>query len=125
MVKKFILGILVILVLYSLIAWGISFIVQFSKNQILGLQISGILATVNVVIAFLIIYLAKDKEQANFAKIFLGGMAVRLVAMIVFIFIIFRYSRADHFVFIGSLFILYFVYQIWEVYILNSSQKKG
>ena len=60
MVKKFILGILVILVSYSLIAWGISFIAQFSENQILGLQISGILATVNVVIAFLIIYLAKD-----------------------------------------------------------------
>ena len=79
MIKKFFFGIVLILVSYSLAALGISSMAQFSENQIFGLQISGILATVNVVIAFLIIYLAKDKEQASFAKIFLGGMAVGAV----------------------------------------------
>ncbi len=123
MVKKFFVGTAVILLFYILAAWAVSIVAGFVNEQNSALFISGIIATVNIVVAFLIIYFSKDKKQSEFAKIFLGGMVVRLLAMLATIFMVFKYSDADHFVFIGSLFILYFLYQIWEVLTLNSKNK--
>ncbi len=120
MVKKFFIGTAVILLFYVLVSWAVSVVADFNKEQNSALFISGIIATINIVVAFLVIYFSKDKKQSEFAKIFLGGMVVRLLAMLATIFMVFKYSDADHFVFIGSLFILYFLYQIWEVLTLNS-----
>ena len=122
MVKKFFIGTAAILLFYTLSAWGISVVAGFVKEQNSALFISGIIATLNIVVAFLIIYFSKDKKQSEFAKLFLGGMVIRLLAMLATIFVVFKYSDADHFVFIGSLFILYFLYQIWEVLTLNSKK---
>ncbi len=120
MVKKFFIGTAVILLFYVLVSWAVSVVADFSKEQNSALFISGIIATLNIVVAFLIIYFSKDRKQSEFAKIFLGGMVLRLLVMLATIFMVFKYSDADHFVFIGSLFILYFLYQIWEVLTLNS-----
>ena len=122
MVKKFFIGTAAILLFYTLSAWGISVVAGFVKEQNSALFISGIIATLNIVVAFLIIYFSKDKKQSEFAKLFLGGMVIRLLAMLATIFVVFKYSDADHSVFIGSLFILYFLYQIWEVLTLNSKK---
>lgn len=119
MAKLFFLGVAGILIVYIASAWGISVAAELNADQILGLKISGVLATMNVVFAYLIIYFSQTKDQSAFAKIFLSGMVVRLFAMLALIFAIFNFSRADHFVFIGSLFILYFIYQIWEVLIIS------
>ena len=102
MVKKFFIGTAVILLFYVLVSWAVSVVADFSKEQNSALFIS------------------KDRKQSEFAKIFLGGMVLRLLVMLATIFMVFKYSDADHFVFIGSLFILYFLYQIWEVLTLNS-----
>ncbi len=123
MVKKFFMGTAAILLLYVLVSWAVSTLAEFSKEQNTALIISGIIATLNIVVAFLIIYVSKDKKQSEFARIFLGGMVVRLLAMLAVIFMVFKYSDADRFVFIGSLFILYFLYQIWEVLTLNNKNK--
>jgi len=123
MAKFFFLGVTTILAVYIASAWGISILAEFNSDQDLGLKISGASATVNVIIAFLVIYFAQSKDQSVFAKIFLSGMVIRIFALLGFIFIIFNYSRADHFVFIGSLFILYFVYQIWEVLIISKQNR--
>jgi uncharacterized membrane protein HdeD (DUF308 family) len=104
-------------------AWGISEMAGFTARQIFALKISGILATVNIVIAFSIIYFFREKDQSQFARYFLVGLVVRLLGMLSVIFMILKYSTLDHFIFIGSLFVLYFVYQIWEVLILNSNHK--
>ena len=123
MVKKFFIGVAVILAIYIAAAWGIVELAGFQTEKIKGLYYSGILATINVVVAFMILKLAMPKDQKTFAKIFLLGMVLRLLGLLISIFIIFKYSEASHFVFIGSLFILYFMYQIWEVLILNSKKK--
>jgi hypothetical protein len=112
-----------ILVIYILAAWGLSVIVPFTSDQIFSVIIAGIIATINVIIAFLIIYISKDKEQSVFAKIFLSGMAVRILLMLGVIFSIFKFTQTDLFVFVGALFVLYFVFQIWEVFVLNSKFK--
>lgn len=123
MAKIFFLGVSGILIVYIISAWGISIAANFNGDQILSLKISGVLATVNVAAAFLIIHFSQAKEQTMFAKIFLSGMVIRLFAMLAFIFAVFKYSSADHFVFIGSLFILYFVYQIWEVLTISKQNR--
>ncbi len=123
MVKKFFIGVAVILAVYATVAWGIVTVADFGPGKIKGLYFSGILATINVVVAFVILKLSMPKDQKTFAKIFLSGMVVRLLGLLIAIFLIFKYSDADHFVFIGSLFILYFMYQIWEVLTLNGKKK--
>ena len=123
MFTKFIAGIAAILAVYVLAVWGLSVIVPFDDQQVLGVILSGFIATINVIFAFLIIYISKDKGQSLFAKIFLSGMLVRILAMLAVIFVVFKFTTADHFAFIGSLFMLYFVYQIWEVLVLNSKFK--
>lgn len=125
MQKNFFLGLGAILIVYILAGSGISKAASFNPDQILSLCISGIIATVNIVIAFLVVKLSMHKEQDVFTKIFLSGMVIRLLGLLAVIFLVLKYSRVDHFVFIGSLFILYFIYQVWEVLMLNSKNKQG
>ncbi len=123
--KKFFIGVAAILIIYIVAAWSIVQLAGFQAEKIKGLYFSGILATINVVMAYVVLKLAMPKDQKTFAKIFLSGMVLRLLGLLILIFMIFKYSDADHFVFIGSLFILYFMYQIWEVLILNNKKNKG
>jgi len=123
MTKKFFVGVVVILAVYSLAAWGIGKVVPFNGEQFNGILISGILGTLNIVIAYFIIKIAMGKDQKTFSQIFLGGLVIRLLALFIIIWIIFNYTSTDRFIFIGSLFILYFMYQVWEVLILYSNYK--
>jgi len=120
MIKKFLIGIVAILVLYIVLSWAIAVIGGFGPEKIQALCYSGILATLNIVIAFGVLKFSINQTQKTFAKFFLSGMVLRLLGLLICIFLIFNFSRADHFVFIGSLFILYFMYQIWEVLIVNT-----
>jgi len=113
----------VILAVYALAAWGIGRIVHFNENQFNGIFLSGILGTANIVLAYFVIKIAMGKDQKTFSQIFLGGLIVRLLALFIIIWIIFNYTLTDRFIFIGSLFILYFMYQVWEVLILYSNYK--
>lgn len=123
MAKRFFLGVFFILAVYVMAAWGIIRLAHFSAPQIDGIFYSGILGTVNIVLAFLIIKFSIERDQKTFSKIFLVGLIVRLLGLMIFIWIIFNYTDVNRFIFIGSLFILYFLYQIWEVLILYSSYK--
>ncbi len=125
MSRKFFSGVLVILIIYILAAWGMIQIAALNSDQIQGIIYSGIIGTVNIVLAYLIIRIAIYKDQKTFSKIFLGGLVARLLLLFVFIYLILNFSSTDRFVFIGSLFILYFIYQIWEVLILNNNVKRG
>ena len=124
MQKKFFLGLGAILIIYAGASYVIALIASFSRDQIFSLYVSGIIATVNVVIAFLVVKFSMNKGQDIFTKIFLSGMVIRLLGLLAVIFLILQYSRVDRFVFIGSLFILFFIYQVWEVLILNSKTSK-
>lgn len=125
MQKKFFLGLGVILIVYAIVCLSVAQLASFERDQIFSLYISGIIATVNVVIAFLVVKFSMHKGQDIFTKIFLAGMVIRLSGLLAVIFLVLKYSRVDRFVFIGSLFILYFIYQVWEVLILNSKNEQG
>ena len=62
MVKKFFIGVAVILAVYATVAWGIVTVADFGPGKIKGLYFSGILATINVVVAFVILKLLLPKD---------------------------------------------------------------
>lgn len=125
MARKFVSGIVVILVVYVIGSWGLINLLHFSAAQVLSLKISGILATLNVLLAFFVIYFTRKSRQEIFVRFFLATMVVRLLLMLAVVFMVLQLSTADHFIFISSLFVLYFVYQTWELLVLNSYFKKG
>lgn len=121
MTKKFLTGIGVILGIYVLFAWFAAELAGFDSLQINSLIYAGALATINILLAYLIIKLSIHKGQKEFSRIFLSGMVVRVLILLGIIFLILTYAKVKDFVFIGSLFILYFIYQVWEVLFLNSA----
>ncbi|MBD3226225.1 MAG: hypothetical protein GF313_15970 [Caldithrix sp.] len=50
---------------------------------------------------------------------FLGGMGIRFLLVIATIFIVLKFTAIDTFVFIFALFVLYFLFQIWEVVLIQ------
>ena len=124
MTKKFLAGIGAILGIYILFAWFTAELAGFNALQANSLIFGGGLATINILLAYLIVKLSIHKGQKEFSRIFLSGMIVRVLILLGVIFLILKYARVNDFVFIGSLFILYFVYQVWEVLFLNSAFKQ-
>ena len=123
MTKNFLLGIFAVAAAYVIGAWSFSAVLGFDNIKNLSLVYSGILATLNIIAAYLLIKFSIDKGQKEFGKIFITGMVIRVFLMLLFIFLIIKNCPVDNFVFIISLFILYFIYQIWEVVFLNSNFK--
>ncbi len=125
MMKKFLSGILIILIVYIFAAWGIDRIASLQAGQIQGIIFSGIIATFNIVAAFVIILWVVKKDARAFGKAFLTGIAARMFMLLTVIFLVIKFSRADHLAFLTSLFILYFLYQIWELIVVNNNFKQG
>ncbi|MGD9898375.1 MAG: ATP synthase subunit I [Calditrichaceae bacterium] len=119
------MGLCIILTFYAAVSWGVSKTFNFNEQQDLGLFLAGIFSTLNIVAAYFIIMYSLKKDQKEFAKIFLTGMVIRILILLIIIFIIISYSQVEDFVFLSGLFILYFIYQIWEILILNRTLKKG
>lgn len=124
MQKQFYLGIAVSMVLYIAGSAGFSHIFAFGYEENSGLILAGILALLNVVAAFLIILKTINKDFNAFVRVFIGGIVIRMGVMLAVIFIIFKFMAIDNFVFIFSLFILYFIFQIWELTIINKHLKQ-
>jgi len=118
MIKKFLFGVGLILIFYMISAYALA---VFAELDAQGLFAAGLLATINIIAAYGIIAYAFRHEQKKFAKIFLSGLVIRLFILLSVIFLILKFTTVNHFVFISSLFILYFIYQIWEVTFLNKN----
>jgi len=121
---QFFLGILIIILFYIIGGYGFSRIFSFNSIQINSLVISGILASFNVISAFLMIFISRGKDFNNFVRVFFSGIAARIFILLVIIFTIIKLMNVDRFVFIFSFFILYFVFQIWELIIINKHLKQ-
>ncbi|RLD11378.1 hypothetical protein DRI50_10105 [candidate division KSB1 bacterium] len=122
--KTFFIGVLVVLGIYSLAGWQIADAFQFSEEKIKGLWYSGIIGTLNIVVAFFTIKLTIKREAKTFMKMFFGGMGARFLVLIVVIISIVKFINIDQFTFILSLLILYVLYQIWEIWLINSYLRK-
>lgn len=125
MIKKFLLGLIAILMVYSILSWAGAKIFDFSSDQVKSIYYSGIIATGNIVLSFLIIYFTINRDQKTFMRIFFSGMAARMVIMLALIVGIIKYVKSDEIVFIVSLFFLYFLLQLWEIVIINTQFRRG
>ena len=125
MAKKFFLGILIILFLYIITVVSLYCVFDFEQNIIISFLISAILTTTNISLAFLIIFRIKNKRGIEFNKFFLGSMGVRFVGLITIIFLLIKFANIHQIGFLVSLFLLYFIFQFWEIIIINKYMDKG
>ena len=122
--KGFFLSVMVIISVYTALSWILSALYTFDRTQNTALIVSGILGTVNIVISFIILTVSYDKDIKGFMVNYFGGMGIRLLFLLLTIFLILKFMRIDIFVFILSLFVLYFVFQTLEIYYIHSYQKR-
>ncbi len=122
--KTFFIGILGILAVYAAGAWGFSTILHFDAQKVNGLWWSGIINTVNIVVAFLIIKFTIHKEARQFMKMFFSGMGIRVLLLLAALLIILKKGEVNQFTFILSFFILYVLFQMWEIWMINSYLRK-
>ena len=122
--RNIFLSISVIIFFYIISGWLLSVLNGFDTMQNTALIVSGILCTVNIVLSFIILIAAYDKDIKGFMVQYFGGMAIRLLFLLLSIFLILKFSRIDIFVFILSLFVLYFIFQMLEIYFIHSYQKR-
>jgi hypothetical protein len=125
MAKTFFLGIFIILIIYFLTVISLCNIFDFNQNIEISFLISAILATANISLAFMIILRIKGKKGADFNKIFLGSMGVRFVGLLIIIFLLIKFANIHQIGFLVSLFLLYFIFQFWEIIIINKYFDKG
>lgn len=123
-ISKFLTGVGVILLIYAMGSWGFARILQMGTEKINSLWISGIINTINVVVAFLIIRFTIDKEEKKFMKSFFGSMGIRVLALLAIILFLLQKNYIDQFTFIISFFILYVLFQMWEIWMINSHLRK-
>lgn len=123
-ISKFLTGVGLILLIYAMGSWGFARILQMGTEKINSLWISGIINTINVVVAFLIIRFTIDKEEKKFMKSFFGSMGIRVLALLAIILFLLQKNYIDQFTFIISFFILYVLFQMWEIWMINSHLRK-
>ena len=125
MAKKFFTGIFIILIIYILAVLSICNIFDYGRIIVISFLISAIITTANISLAFLVIMYIQNKEGADFNKFFLGSMGARFIGLAVIIFLIKKFTNIHQIGFLVSLFLLYFIFQFWEVIIVNKYLDKG
>jgi len=125
MAKVFYLGIFTILSIYSIASYIISSYFEFGPVKINSIVWSGTITTINIVAAFLVVKFTIDKNAAVFNKIFLTSMAIRFLILVGLIFVVLKFVNVHQFTFLLTLFLLYSIFQFWEVIILNKNLNKG
>jgi hypothetical protein len=125
MAGRFFGGIFVILLIYTLIVSLIYVNYDFQDNMLNSFIISALLTTVNISAAFFIIMKVRDKKNNEFYKYFLGSMGIRFAVLIMIIFLVIKFVNIHQIGFLVSLFLLYFIFQFWELIIINKFLNKG
>lgn len=125
MAKVFFIGVLIILTLYIITAFFLVSIYDFKFNVISSLIISPIITTANISFAFWIIRRVYDRKRTDFNKVFLGSMGARFAALTAIIFIVIKFVNIHQIGFLVSLFLLYFIFQFWEIIVVNKYLDKG
>ena len=125
MARKFFIGVFAILVSFIVITCLLDSIFDFENIIIRAFILSAALTTANISLAFFIIIKLKNNDRINLSKIFLGSMAGRFAGLMLVIFMIIKFVNIHRIGFLVSLFLLYFIFQFWEVIIVNKYLDKG
>ena len=119
----FVLKILIL----SVILWGVIFWSASEYDIDLGsIFVAWILITANSLVGYLLFEYAFDKPQAVFTKVVFGGLALRLLVLMVLIAVIILQNFVVINDFVFSFFAFYCIYVIIEIlgYQKKNKQKK-
>jgi uncharacterized membrane protein len=125
MLKKSTRFSLIIFVLYTVSAFLIMQKPNYGNPEILAFLSAGILAILNLVLTVLLIEKNLAKNKNEFIKSFLQSTIIRVVILLAIFFTILLIMPLNHFVFSVAFFILYFLYQMIEIYILHTNKHSG
>ena len=108
---------------------GISYLLihtyQYNVPEITGFFLAGVLALLNLFLTIFFIDKNLTKNQNEFMKSFLQSTIIRLIIILAIFFTIMVAMPVNHFVFGIGFLILYFLFQMIEIYILHTNKHAG
>jgi len=125
MLKKSLPFSALIVVIYISAAYIIIHNFDYGQAEIKAFIYAGMLAILNMVLALIFIDKNLTKNQNEFMKSFMKSIIIRLVTVLAIFFTILLVMSLNHFVFSIGFFILYFLFQMIEIYILHTNQHAG
>lgn len=105
------LGILILLVVW--------FVFDLNSRELVSIGSGLILALIYVFIGFCVFYWALNLKQKAFNIVFVSSIFIRLLLLTIILIMVFKFSDIDKKIFLISLFVWYFIFQIWEVISFN------
>jgi len=97
---------------------------SITSLSLISSLLGAILSLLNIIIAFLLFRFSYPKSNEKFLKFNLGGMFARVALILIAVFLILKFLSIDEYGFIFTLFVLYFVFLIFEITFFAISQKK-
>jgi len=125
MLYKSLLPSLIIFILYITVAYFLVQLKDYGRQEILALVLAGALAVINLVLTVFFIEKNLAKNKNEFIKGFLKSTIIRIVVLLAIFFTIMIIMSLNHFVFGVGFFILYFLFQMIEIYILHTNKHVG
>jgi len=125
MLKKSLVFSLIVLIGYIAIAYILIKINNYGQAEIAAFIYAGILAVLNLILTMFFIDKNLTKKQNEFIKSFMQSTILRLVIILAIFFTIVLLMQLNHFVFSIGFFILYFLFQMIEIYILHTNKHAG
>ena len=122
MFKKTLKPAVLIFSLYIIISYLIVRKYDYGEPEILSFILAGALAVVNLFLTVFLIEKNLAKNKNEFIKSFLQSTMIRIVILLAIFFTLLVIMSLNHFVFGIGFFILYFLFQIIEIYILHTNK---
>ena len=125
MLKKSLLLSAVVVITYASSAFILVRNYNYKEPEIQAFVFACILALLNFIIAVILIDKNLAKKQNEFIKAFMQSTILRLVIILAIFFTIILMIPLNHFVFSIGFFILYFLFQMIEIFILHTNKQAG
>jgi hypothetical protein len=122
--RFFLISISTSLLIGVLILLIISFVFELSKQDWISIGSGLLLALTYVLAGFFVFYRALNLKQKEFNIIFLSSIFIRLLMLAIILIVVFKFSDIDKKIFLISLFVWYFIFQLWEVISFNKAALK-
>lgn len=113
------------IIIYAIVATIVVTVNNYDQLDILALIIAGGLALLNLFFTMVFIKKNIHKRNTAFIKGFFLSTIVRLIILVAIFFTIVLNLPLNYFVFGVSFFILYFLFQIIEIFFLHTNNAPG
>lgn len=113
------------LLLYAIIASIIIQLNDYQLSEIIGFISAGLLALLNLMFTMVFIKRNIKKDYREFIKGFGQSTLIRIVIILAIFFTILLKLPLNHFVFGFAFLILYFLFQMIEIFILHNFKDTG